>query len=73
MTLDEALIEWRSKKRRMGCVAATTWLCRRVPGFRPDRLTRYTSQGDPFEHVVASDGLVRVDLAPYADVPREDA
>lgn len=69
MTIDDALIEWESKKRRMGCVAATDWFCKRVNGFRPERLDRYTSDGILFQHVVASNGLVRVDLAPYADKP----
>ncbi len=72
MTIDEALAEWRSKKRRMGCVAATNWFCKRVAGFRPERLTRYTEHGEVFEHVVATDGMIRVDLAPYADGPRGD-
>lgn len=69
MTLDEALKEWASKKRRMGCVAATDWLCSRVEGFRPERLSRWTEDGDEFQHVVATNGLVRIDLAPYADGP----
>lgn len=70
MTLSRALKEWRSRKRRMGCVSATRWLCRRVPGFKPLRLTRYTADGEIFEHVVAYDGTIIVDLAPYADRPR---
>lgn len=68
MKIDDALKEWGAGKRRMGCVAATAWFCRRVPGFRPERLVRYTSDGEPFEHVVATNGVVRIDLAPYADV-----
>ncbi len=72
MTVDEAIRQWKSKARRMGCVSATAWFCRRVKGFRPERLTRYTEDGEVFEHVVATDGVVRVDVAPYADAPRED-
>lgn len=72
MTLNEAIDEWESKPRRSGCVAATNWLCKRVSGFRPERLGRYTAEGDYFEHVVATDGRIRVDLAPGADRPRDD-
>lgn len=71
MTLDEAIIEWTSKERRMGCVAATDWLCKRVKRFKPERLDRYTAEGDIFQHVIATDGLIRVDLAPYADGPSD--
>ena len=67
MIVDEALAEWRSKQRRMGCVSATEWFCKRVPGFRPESLDRYTAEGSYFRHVVATDGLVRIDLSPYAD------
>lgn len=69
MTLDQALAEWKSKRRRMGCVSATDFLCKRVPGFRPMRLTRYLESGEIYEHVVATDGLIVIDLAPYADCP----
>jgi hypothetical protein len=66
-----ALEEWQSKPRRMGCVAATDWFCKRISGFKPERLTRYTKNGEVFQHVVASNGFVRIDLAPYADKPRD--
>ncbi len=72
MTIDEALSEWKGKPRRMGCVAATDWFCKRVEGFQPTRLDRYTQEGDYFGHVVATDGAVIIDLAPYADRPAED-
>lgn len=72
MKIDEALSEWASKNRRMGCVAAADWFCNKVPGFKPERITRYTSEGDIFQHVVATDGAVRIDLAPYSDAPREN-
>jgi hypothetical protein len=68
--LNKVLIEWQSKTRRMGCVNATNWLCRRVSIFSPLRLTRYTKDGEPFEHVVASNGRITIDLAPYADRPK---
>lgn len=71
MTIDSAIKEWKTKKRRMGCVAATNWLCKRVPGFKPIRLHRYTTQGNYFSHVVATDGIVIIDLAPYADKPSD--
>lgn len=72
MTADQAMSEWKTKRRRMGCVAATDWWCRRVAGFTPERLTLYTATGDLYQHVVATDGVVRVDLAPYADQARYD-
>lgn len=71
MTIDRAVAEWQSRARRMGCVAATGWFIKRVPGFRAERLTRYTERGEVFEHVVATNGIVRIDLAPYADMQRE--
>lgn len=46
MTLDEAISEWESKPRKMGCVAATDWLCKRVPRFRPERLRRWMKDGN---------------------------
>jgi hypothetical protein len=68
--IDVVLREWYSKKRRMGCVAATNWFCSRVKGFRAERLTRYTKDGEVFQHVIATNGIVRIDLAPYADKER---
>lgn len=67
MTLDETLTEWYSKKRRMGCVAATNWFCGKVPGFYPLRLRRYMPDGNFWEHVVATDGRIIIDLTPYND------
>jgi len=51
----------------MGCVSATEWFCKRVPSFRPETLDQYTAEGDYFRHVVATDGVIRIDLAPYAE------
>lgn len=70
--IDLAIKEWMSKKRRMGCVAATDWFCSRVEGFYPIRLNRYTEKGELFEHVVATNGVIIIDLASYADKPRND-
>ena len=70
--IDEALKEWSSKQRRMGCVSASNWFCDRVPGFKPERLVRHTPKGTPFDHVVATNGIVRIDLAPHADGPDEE-
>ena len=70
MTLDQAIAEWKTKRRRMGCVAAADWFCKRVPGFRPERLTRYTKNGELYQHVVITDGIIRIDVSPYADKPR---
>ncbi|KKN60226.1 hypothetical protein LCGC14_0534250 [marine sediment metagenome] len=71
MTVDEALTEWYSKKRRMGCVAGTDWFCKRVSGFKPLSLDRYTRVGEYYGHTVATDGIIRIDLTPYADLPRD--
>lgn len=71
MTVDEAIIEWTTEERSMGCVSAAKWFCARVPGFSPLRLSRYTKKGEEFSHVVATDGRVIVDLSPYADAPRD--
>ena len=72
MTLNEVIIDWESKKRYRGCVSAANWFCKRVPSFYPKRVVRYTSNGEMYEHVVATDGLVVIDLAPYSDGPREE-
>ncbi len=71
MTITKAIQQWKTKRRRMGCVAATEWFCNRVEGFKPERLTRFTRTGDVFQHVIATDGTIRIDLAPYADRPSE--
>ena len=67
MKIDETIIEWTSKKRRIGCVSATNWFCKRVKGFTLDRLPQFTSDGGSYSHVVASNGCIRIDLAPYTD------
>lgn len=67
MTIDRCVKEWQSRPRRAGCVSATEWFCCRVRDFRPLRLTRYTKDGELYQHVVATNGLVVIDLAPYAD------
>lgn len=69
MTLQEAIEEWKSRKRHMGCVNATNFLCKRVPGFYPKRLSfEFFHNGETIytEHVIATDGVIEVDLAPYA-------
>lgn len=71
MNIDEAIKEWKSKKRRRGCVSASKWLCKQVPGFYTESLDRYTPDGEYFRHVVASDGFIRIDLTPHKDVPEE--
>ena len=72
MTVDKAICEWKSMKRTRGCVSATDWFCKRVKNFYPERLTRYTKEGDIFEHVIATDGTIRIDLAPNCDRPRKN-
>lgn len=68
VTIDEALAEWESKPRRMGCGRATNWFCKRVKGFRPLRFPR-AAGGVYWEHVVAYDGKVIIDLSPQNDAP----
>ena len=72
MTIDSAIKEWKSKKRHMGCVSAADWFCKRVKGFYTEDLTRYTEAGEYFGHVVATDGVIRIDLSPYNDKPADD-
>lgn len=67
INLDAVIIEWQSKSRRMGCVSAANWLCKRRPDFIPKRLRRYTETGEIYEHVVCTNGHVVIDLASYAD------
>ena len=72
MTIDQAIAEWLSKSRRMGCVATADWFCKRVEGFKPKRLTRYTKDGEVFQHVIAANGHIQIDLAAYNDGPDEN-
>ena len=68
-TLNSVIKDWKAKKRRMGCLAATKWLCKRIPGWKPIRLQHYNEDGELYEHVVATNGSVHIDLAPYANRP----
>jgi hypothetical protein len=52
----------------MGCVSAAEWLCKRVPGFHTLRLERLENEVY-WEHVIATDGEVSVDLTPHWDLP----
>jgi len=56
----------------MGCVSAAKFVCDRVPGFVPLRLSRWNETGLYWEHVVASNGSVIFDLTPHCDMPSED-
>ncbi len=71
VTAQEMIDEWMSKDRRMGCVSATTWAVKRLEGFKPLRIIRYTPKGEVYEHVVAFNGKIIIDLAPYADAPED--
>ena len=71
-TIDNTIKKWESKRRRMGCVDATNFFCKRNPNFYPERLTRYTKEGEIFEHVIATDGKIRIDFAPYMDKPDDE-
>jgi hypothetical protein len=67
MSIEEVIKEWKSKKRRMGCVKAADFFCSRVSTFFPLRLTRFNSNGELYQHVVATDGNIIIDIAPYTD------
>ena len=69
MSIDRTIKIWESRKRRMGCVLATDWFCKRVEGFKPEVLIKYTEDGYRCDHTVATNGKIRIDLAPYADKP----
>jgi len=51
----------------MGCVSATDWFCKRIEGFYPERLSKYNNYGEIYQHVIATNGIIRIDLTPYAD------
>lgn len=67
MSVSKALTEWSSKKRRMGCVSASKWFCKRVRGFYSKRLKLFNSKGEYYEHVVVSNGIIEIDICPYAN------
>lgn len=69
LQISEAITEWKSKARRMGCVSASDWFCSKVDGFSPLRVPRYTEAGEYFSHVVATDGEIVIDLTPHLDYP----
>jgi hypothetical protein len=76
MSIDDALAEWQSKKRTMGCVNAAEWFCKRVDGFKPLRTRKYMQNGNDqngmfWDHVVCTNGKITIDISPYADYPRE--
>ena len=63
-----ALEGWGSRRRSMGCVSAAEWFCKRVPSFHTLRLGRLEN-GVDWEHVIATNGEVLVDLTPHWDIP----
>jgi hypothetical protein len=69
LSVAECLREWESKRRPMGCVSASDFVCVRVPGFRPLRLQRQREDGIYWEHVVATNEKIIVDLVPHMDIP----
>lgn len=69
-SLDDTIEEWESKTRSMGCVAATNWFCSKHKTFKPLRKRFYypggtDSNGKFWEHVVATDGKIEIDMSPY--------
>lgn len=72
MTEGEALIQWAQLRRKpKGCVAAIAWFCKRVKGYKPKRINRYTKRGELYQHVVAYNGVAVVDLAHEFDLPKD--
>lgn len=72
MNIDKAIKEWESKERTMGCNNATLWFVTRVRGFYPEQLSRWTKNDKiGYGHYIATDGKIRIDLAPYADKPED--
>lgn len=71
--ISDTIAEWHSRKKRKGegCVHAANWFCKRHPEFKPKRLTRYTEDGHPFQHVVAHHKGVVIDLAHEHDKARD--
>lgn len=69
MTLDEALLEWKSKDRRnVGCATAANWFCRRVKGLRLVWFAR-ASGNTLWQHAMVTDGVVLLDPSPWNDHP----
>jgi len=66
-----ALEEWGTRRRSMGCVSGAEWFCKRVPDFHPVRLGRLENDVE-WEHVIATNGEVTVDLTPHWDIPDPD-
>jgi len=71
-SIDNVLTEWRSKRRRMGCVAAAKWWIRRLPNLKAIRKRFYYPGGTDdnglfWEHVVLTDGFIEIDPSPYAN------
>jgi ribosomal protein S18 acetylase RimI-like enzyme len=66
--------EWNSKRRNSGCVSATDFVCRRMPAYRPHRITSYTEENEPYQHVVArnEEGHI-IDLVPHLNSPAKQA
>lgn len=73
MGINKAIKEWNSKKRRMGCVNAANWFTTRVKGFKTVHLDRYTQYGEYYRHTVVTNGVIIIDLTPYADRPSKYA
>lgn len=75
-TFEEILKEWTTKKRRMGCVSAAEWFCERMNGFYPIRKRFYLEggteeNGNFWEHVVITNGIIEIDVTPYNNKPKE--
>ena len=74
MTIDEIIEEWKSKNRRMGCVASAKWFCKRNKNFTPLRKRHYMQGGTDenglfWEHVIVTDGIIEIDTNTYNNSP----
>jgi hypothetical protein len=74
-SIDDTIEEWESKTRSMGCVAAAAWFCKTHKNFKPIRKRFYmeggtNKNGKFWEHVVVTDGIIEIDISPYANKPK---
>lgn len=75
-TINTVLQEWKSKRRRMGCVAAAEWWIKRLPQLRSVRRRFYypggtDENGQFWEHVILTDGCIEIDPSPWSNKSSE--
>ena len=52
----------------MGCVSATNFICKRLKNFSPLRKTYYTKNGEIYQHVIATNGIIEIDFCPESNI-----